>query len=148
MAILGFNFTKINTERFPNKGGKIKISSNLTLTSVKETKLVASDTQKSFQFDFQFSIKYDDEIGVIDLSGHLLYLADEVLAKKIAEGWDKKQSLPQEVMVPVFNHILQKCNVEALILSKEMNLPSPIPLPKVNPQKAEAQKAEKSIPKK
>jgi len=27
---------------------------------------------------------------------------------------------------------LKKCNIESLVMSREINLPSPIPLPKVN----------------
>jgi hypothetical protein len=34
-------------------------------------------------------------------------------------------------MVPVLNSILAKCNIQAIILTREVNLPPPIPLPKV-----------------
>jgi hypothetical protein len=48
------------------------------------------------------------------------------------------------------NNALHKCNIEAILLSKEMNLPSPVPLPRLNmnnvkapEDKAEKPKAEK-----
>ena len=34
-------------------------------------------------------------------------------------------------MAGLLNTILTKCNVQALILSQEVNLPPPIPMPKV-----------------
>ena len=44
---------------------------------------------------------------------------------------EKDKKIPKEVMTPVLNNILAKSNVEALVLSRELNLPPPIPLPKV-----------------
>ena len=41
-------------------------------------------------------------------------------------------------MTTLLNALLAKCNVQALILSQDVNLPPPIPLPKVQlnePQK-------------
>jgi hypothetical protein len=40
-------------------------------------------------------------------------------------------------MSAILNTVLTKCNIEALILSQEVNLPSPIPLPKVKVDSAE-----------
>jgi hypothetical protein len=42
-------------------------------------------------------------------------------------------------MENILNSILTKCNIQALILSQDVNLPSPIPLPKVR-QEPEAKK--------
>ena len=43
-----------------------------------------------------------------------------------------KQKLPRVAISPILlNSILNKCNVQALILSQDINLPPPIPLPKV-----------------
>ena len=38
----------------------------------------------------------------------------------------------EEVMAQVINSVLTKSNIQALILSRDVNLPPPIPMPKVN----------------
>jgi len=43
----------------------------------------------------------------------------------------KDKKLPKEIMAGLLNTKLTKCNIQALILSQEINLPAPIPLPKV-----------------
>ena len=52
------------------------------------------------------------------------------------EGWDlknwkKNKAVPKDTMNEILNVILMRCNVEALILSRDVNLPPPIPLPKI-----------------
>ena len=46
----------------------------------------------------------------------------------LAGGYKK---IAKDIMSRVLNAVLAKCNIEALILSQEVNLPPPIPLPKV-----------------
>ena len=55
--------------------------------------------------------------------------------KAIAADWKKSKKVPKEMMASVLNNLLSKCNVEALILSREINLPPPVQLPKVNVKK-------------
>ena len=79
----------------------------------------------------------------IQLEGDLLYLADDKLAKEIEDAWKKNKSLPKEVALVVFNKILHNCNVEALILSRELGLPAPIQLPKIKAEMKTTNKATK-----
>ena len=50
---------------------------------------------------------------------------------EIVKGWKKNKQVPKETMTEVLNTILARCNVSALMLSRDVNLPPPIPLPKV-----------------
>jgi hypothetical protein len=43
--------------------------------------------------------------------------------------------LGKETSLVILNHALDKCNVEALLLAREINLPSPVKLPKFTPMK-------------
>ena len=59
-------------------------------------------------------------------------------SKKVSEvmdRWKKEKKLDQELMTKILNSVLMKCNVQALILSQDLNLPPPIPLPKINVNK-------------
>ena len=55
---------------------------------------------------------------------------------EILEKWKKDKKIDQEIMTPVLNTALTKCNIEALMLSQSMNMPPPIPLPKIQPSQA------------
>ena len=132
MTIIGFNFTKIDAEKKELVKGKININNNVSIKEVEEKDLsLGNQKQKVLNFTFEFISKYDPDIGSIRLIGEVLFMDDSKSVKEILDGWKKDKRLPKETMTNVLNTILGKCNVEALILSERINLPPPIPLPKV-----------------
>lgn len=140
--IVGFGFTKLKAERNESIKGKIDINNNVTLKNVENAELsLGNDKQSVMKFIFEFTSKYEPNVGDILFEGELLYLEDSKKAKEILTSWKKDKKIPQELMTGLLNTILTKCNVQALILSQEVNLPPPIPLPKV--QMAQAQQADK-----
>lgn len=140
MAILNFNFTKINVERNGKLSKEVKIESKMNVSNVKATTVVSGSKQKAFAIDFDYNINYAPSVGHINMSGNLLYLADEKLATEIEKSWKDKKVLPKEIAVVVFNKILNNCNIEALLLSREISLPAPIQLPKVKVESKPASK--------
>ncbi|MDD3175557.1 MAG: hypothetical protein PHU51_03700 [Candidatus Nanoarchaeia archaeon] len=131
MAVLSFNFTKINVERKNKISKELKINTKMGLKDVKSTSVTAGSKQKAFVISFNYGVEYEPKVGSMDLEGELVYLADEKLSKEIEDSWKDKKALPKEIMLTVLNRILHNCNVESLILSKEIALPPPIQLPKV-----------------
>lgn len=140
MAILSFGFTKIHVEKKTSSTKQIKIQSGMNITDVKASEMIKDAKQKAFAVKFTFEIKYEPGVAVIELDGELIFLANQALAKEVEAGWAKRKSLPKDLALTVFNRILHNCNVEALILSKEMNLPAPIQLPKVQAQREDGSK--------
>ena len=138
--IVGFGFTKLSAERNEAAKGKIDINNNVTIKDVKEDDFsFGKDKQQNvLKFIFEFTSKYEPNIGTILFEGELLYLEEPKKTKEILNGWKKDKKVPKELMAGLLNTILTKCNVQALILSQEINLPPPIPMPKV--QMAEAEK--------
>jgi len=61
----------------------------------------------------------------------IMFMEDSKKVKDILAGWKKNQSLPKDVAGRILNTVLNKCNVQALILADQVGLPPPIPLPKV-----------------
>ena len=59
--------------------------------------------------------------------------------KEILDKWKKDKELDQKLMMQVLNFILAKCNIKALSLSQEVNLPPQIPLPKLTAKKQQAE---------
>ncbi|MBI2654447.1 hypothetical protein HYX02_06600 [Candidatus Woesearchaeota archaeon] len=131
--IVGFGFTKLSAERKEAVKGKIDINNNVTIKDVKEDNFAfGKDKQQNvLRFVFEFTSRYEPDVGNILFEGELLYLEEPKKAKELLNDWKKDKKLPQEVMAGMLNTILTKCNVQALILSQEINLPPPIPLPKV-----------------
>lgn len=131
MAVIGFSFTKMLVEKKSPVKGKISINNNVGITGVEETKLDINTDKKSLRLTFEFTSSYEPAVAQILLQGEVIYLIDKNKAEATVANWKKNKKLDKEVMSQVLNNVLAKCNVEALILSKDMNLPPPMPLPKV-----------------
>ncbi|MBI3027128.1 hypothetical protein HYY70_03365 [Candidatus Woesearchaeota archaeon] len=131
--IVGFGFTKLSAEKNEKAKGKIDINNNVTIKDVQEDSFsLGKDKQQNvLRFVFEFTSKYEPSVGVVLIEGELLYLEESKKVKEITASWKKDKKLPKELMAGLLNTILSKCNVQALILSQEINLPPPIPLPKV-----------------
>jgi hypothetical protein len=136
MTIVGFNFTKINVEKDTTAKGKIKINNNVSVKNVEKADLFLGEQKQSgIKFLFQFTSKYDPGYGKIELEGEVLSLKDENKIKEILEEWKNNKKIGKETMTDIFNSILTRCNIQALILSQTVNLPPPIPMPKVSETK-------------
>ena len=130
--IVGFGFTKLSAERKEAAKGKIDINNNVTIKNVEEADIsLGKDKQNVAKFLFEFTSKYEPNVGIILFEGELLYMEDPKKIKELLAGWKKDKKIPSEIMANLLNTILTKCNVQALILSQEINLPPPIPMPKV-----------------
>ncbi len=132
MTIVGFLFTKMHAEKNDGVKGNVNISNNVSITDVKESDAsLGAPDQKGLRFVFKFTSKYSPEIGEISLEGNVLYMDKKEEVKKMVAKWKKDKNIDKEVMKNILNTILTKCYITALILSKEIALPPPIPMPKV-----------------
>ena len=137
MTIIGFQFNKILIEKLNPIKGKISVNNNVSLTNVEKSELAfGKEKQNVLKFEFEFNANYEpksgDKVASIILNGGLTYLDTPEKITEVEKGWKKNKKIPKEIMTPVLNSILSKCNIEALVLAKEINLPPPIPMPKVN----------------
>ena len=132
MAIVGFNFSRISAEKKGVVKGKITINNNIAIKEVEKKDLSLGTTkQDGVKFIFEFTSKYEPKFAEITLGGDVLFLAGAEEVKKILDSWKKDKKVPKEVMAQVMNAALTKCNVQALIISRDVNLPPPIPMPSV-----------------
>jgi len=134
--IVGFNFMKMDAERKAPLIGKININNNVGIEKVEEKELTLGSTkQKGIRFVFKFVTKYEDEkkkeIGQISLGGEVIFVDKPENIKKVLKDWKEKKSLDKDMMTQIINAALGKSNVQALIMSQTVNLPPPIPMPKV-----------------
>lgn len=130
--IIGFGFTKLSAEKNDIVKGKLDVNNNVSIKDVKEDSFnFGKDKQSIIKFIFEFVSKYEPAIGTIQFEGEVLYLEEPKKIKEILSSWKKDKSVQKEIMEGMLNTILTKCNVQALIMSQEVNLPPPIPMPRV-----------------
>jgi len=133
MTILGIQFSKIVMEKFGPARGKVTVNNNVAVTEVEKIEITFGATKQDvLRFDFEYKAQYDPKIADITLTGSLTFFDKKEKLTELAAGWKKDKKIPKEIMTTVLNSILTKCNVESLVLSRELGLPPPIPMPKVN----------------
>ena len=132
MTVIGFHFTKMVAEKKKSTVGKINVSNNIILTSVKEAKInMGSSKQKGIEFSFEYTSKYEPEIASINLQGAVVFIGSDAKVKETLKKWEKDKVLLPDVLEEVYNNLLSKCHVQALILGRDMQLPPHLPMPKV-----------------
>jgi hypothetical protein len=129
MKVLGFNFSKISVEKFPNKAEDIKLNTNIEILNIKSVKTDMLKTKDELiGVKFSYKIGYDPDYAKIEFAGDILLSLDFKIAKDVLKEW-KDKKFPEEFQMFVFNVILRKSNIKALELEDEMNLPLHFPLP-------------------
>lgn len=147
MTIIGFHFNKLTAEKLGPAKGKISVNRSCKPTDVKEVKIGTG--QNAIQYDFSFSVTYTPKVASIDFTGQITQLLKEDEAKQVLESWKKNKVLPPKTLERIMNAILNKCHVEALLMSKELNIPPPLNLPKVEvKRRGPAKSSEKASEKK
>ena len=132
MAIVGFNFTKILVERKSGASGNVDIKNNVSVKGVESADInIGAKKDKVVKFTFEFTSEYTPAIGSILFTGDLIYMNEQAKQDEIVKGWKKNKQIPKDVMSDILNTILMRSNVQALVLSRDVNLPPPIPMPKV-----------------
>lgn len=133
MAIVGFEFTNISAKKNKKKkGSSVSINNNISIESVElSDATVGSKDQKLIVYGFTFKSTYEPDLGSIQVSGEVLSLENKKIAEDIEKSWKKDKKVPPEHMKNIISSALNKCNIQALIVSQTVNLPPPIPLPKV-----------------
>jgi hypothetical protein len=132
MAIVGFDYNSINVEKSETAKGKISVSNSVNIKRVERNDISLGKTKQSgLKFVFEYSSIYNPDYAKIILSGSVLVIADEAAVKEALDAWAKDKKIKKEMLENVINTILMRCNVQSLILSNAVNLPPPVPMPKV-----------------
>jgi len=130
MTTVGFSFNKLNAEKKNISEQNIRVENNVGITNIEEGASI--DNKKSIvRFEFDFKCRYEPGLATIELGGELLEMYDKELSIKILDSWKTDKKIHQDIMAHILNSILSKANIEAILISKELGLPSPIAMPKV-----------------
>lgn len=133
MAVIGFHFRKMMVERKKAAKGKLNIKSNLSITNIKEAKInMGSTKQKGLEISFSYTTTYEPDVADITLEGVVVYLGSAEQVKEYLDTWEKEKKMHKSIIEEVYNYVLSRCNVQVLILSRDMQLPPHIQMPKVS----------------
>jgi hypothetical protein len=131
MAVLGFNYTKLLAEKKQPAKGKLSVNNNVSITDVEEEDLNFSDEKNALKVSFKYKSTYKPDVADLTIEGNIIYVNDQKATEDLLEAWDDNNSLPKDVMREVINFALSKCNVQAIIMARDINVPSPIRMPRV-----------------
>lgn len=135
MQIIGFNLNKISAEKEEKSQGKLEIKQNINIDHVSEDKINISN-KGIIKVSFTFSVDYSPNFAKLELKGQTVLLPENDELKEILKDWKKKQ-ISDKFRIPLFNFIMGKCNIKALGLEDELNLPLHMPMPRISPKKEE-----------
>lgn len=133
MQIIGFSLNKIAIERKEKQQGKLEIKQNINIDNISKDKINLSEGEV-IKIDFTFNVDYNPDLAKLEIKGQTVLLPDKEEIKDIFKDWKKKQ-VSEKFRVPLFNFIMGKCNIKALELEDELNLPPHLPMPRLSPKK-------------
>lgn len=132
MTLVAFHFKKMLAEKKKNATGKISAKNNVAITDIKEAKLnMGKSSQAGAEVTFKFTVNYEPDLGGIELVGAVVYMGTIDVIKSVMDAWNKDKQVSNEVVEELYNHVLHKCNIQALIMARDMQLPAHIQLPRV-----------------
>lgn len=125
MPIKKFELTSIDARRFTKPGEKHK---NIRIDHNSSVTLVTEINDKEASVDFRFTANYSG-LGIIRIEGNLVYEGD---APALVSQWSTQNNMPNDVATEIHTTIMNNCIPEAMVLARDIRLPPPIPMPKVN----------------
>ena len=136
--IVGFNIDKLDVEKkVHDYKGKVTIKNSLQIKDVKEEQTPFKDKKSALRFKFEYNVDYEPKLASINIHGTIVYLSDD--SDEIIKTFKKEKKIKNEkASIAIMNAISDKCNIRALELSQDVNLPAPFNLPKLNFQSSAA----------
>jgi hypothetical protein len=132
MAAISLQFDKVNFERKKPIEDKVSVSNNVRILNVEKIEVGKTKKRDGLKFSFQFDVLYEPGIAKMMWDGHATVLTSPEIVKEEMESWEKDKKVSNDLMSGVINSILTRTNIAALILAREVGLPPPVQLPKVN----------------
>ena len=134
MQVIGYGLSRILVERKEKFDGKLEVKSNINIDEVSRERVPISK-EDVLKVKFTFSLDYSKDFAKVEFKGYILLLPEQDELKKFLKEW-KTKKIPENVRIPLFNLIMNKCNIKALQLEEEMGLPFHIQMPRIK-QKTE-----------
>ncbi|MBU1051752.1 MAG: hypothetical protein KJ718_04310 [Nanoarchaeota archaeon] len=137
MQLIGFNLSKISAEKFNKQIKKGNQNINFEFTELEKEKISLLKNGEALKIYFTHTLSVEDEEKKEEKQSEIIFQGNIILTvtkeelKPLMKSWKKKQ-IPNPLRVFLSNVILQKCTPQTVGLQHELNIPSHVPLPRVN----------------
>lgn len=128
MILINFSFKKILVEKKENFSGKVEIKSNINILNLEKSPYQTADKMDILKITYEIKYTYEEQAS-LQFEGELLIAVSPKESEQILKEWKKDQKLTKEPKLEIYNIIFYKCNLKALQLEQDVNLPSHIQLP-------------------
>ncbi len=123
MKLVGFNYTKIHAERFEKAKKFEKISQSLNFTDITKEEIDLMKESNVLKVTFEHTVMYDPEFVKIDLRGAVLLQMNSETIKEAVKSWKKDKKISDEIKIPLYKIILNRCALKSLNIEEELNVP-------------------------
>lgn len=130
--IIGFSIDSMEAGKDQMRGGETDINYTSSLTGVEDAEIESlDDTVARISFELGLGYRQDEE-DVADMSfeGSVLWRGDD--AEDLIDSWEENEEIDEDVAAQVTNHVYRKCLTRAVGMADALELPSPVPMPRVN----------------
>ena len=134
MTIKSVNLTSIEGRRFSKLNEKIR---NVRIDNNSSVTLISEINDSEASIDFRYTANYGG-IGMIKIEGTIIFEGD---ASALAQQWGSSSNMPNEIAGEIHTAIMRICVPEAVLISRDIKLPPPFPLPQINIQKKNKREA-------
>jgi len=131
MNLSGFETNTIEAKRFSKTGehmANIRIDHNSTVTQINRV------SDRTASVEFRFTVNYVG-MGYIKIEGTVIL---EGQVDDLVKEWTTTSSMPNEDANIVHNVVVSNCIPTALLIARDIRLPPPFPLPRINVEKKAA----------
>lgn len=135
MPIIRHKYTKLQSEWPKPMQGNLKINSNINFVDMREEPNISGESGTGYTIVYDFKTTYGDESATVNVRGELLYAAPKDEAKEMADLWKEKKILPERTVLQVGNFCLMRAQMKAIQLANDLDLQSPVQLPKFEAKK-------------
>lgn len=130
--IVNFLLEKISVEKNKEIAGNVEVKNNAKITDLKEQTIDAlGNKQTAVNVHFAFKITYEPNVASINIEGKIIDVMEEKDKKELLATWKKEAKIDPKYSSTWMNLILSRCNVKALSLGNDVNLPPHIPFPRL-----------------
>ena len=134
MPVKTVEITSIDARRFTKPGEKI---TNVRIDNNSSVTLITPMNDEEANVEFRYTASYGG-IGSIRMEGVIIYTGN---VKDLSTKWINEGNMPDEIAGEIHTAIMRVCVPEAIIISKDIKLPPPIPLPNINFKKNKTKKS-------
>lgn len=134
MPIMGINITKLSIEKGNPPVPQVEVDLTPKVTGIRLGEMrTPTGKLNGIEVLFEYGVTYKPDVAKASIEGVIFYLPrnrDDV--DRILDEWENEKKLDPNMFAEVVNAVTMEAMPLLMLLSKELRLPYPIPVPRVN----------------